>query len=49
MVSWDKIKYFKSSEFDDPNHPGSGKTGQRPGHDRICRHCNNDCRRGLIF
>jgi len=25
MISWNKVKYFKSFEFDDPDFPGSGK------------------------
>ncbi len=25
MISWNKVKYFKSYEFDDPDFPGSGK------------------------
>jgi len=24
MINWKAIRYFKSSEFDDPSHPGSG-------------------------
>lgn len=25
MINWNKVRYFKREEFDDPNYPGSGE------------------------